>query len=642
MRSLIVASAVLTCVATFGPLAFAQSVYYVNAAAEPGGDGLSWATAFQHPQPALDTNPAGLVEIWIAAGTYYPIVRTDPTDPKSAVFPMRNAHALYGGFAGDETDKSQRDPAAHPTVFSGDLGVLNDPVDNAYHVVKSSNNDRRCILDSVTVRDADGGPIVDRGGGLLAETSYMQIRNCVFERNTAQYEGAAMYIRGGGGMTLIDVVVRENVGVTVGGAVSINGARTLLVRCQFENNQGGTGGGALRIQNGSGEIIDCSFTGNHAGIGAGLYADGTRHLIVTGCTFDHNVAESGGGAIQISAFGETVLDRCTIVDNTAVLGDAGGVALSTGEPSWVRNCLIARNTAGRNGGGIFGNFHGGGVFGSLITDNHAVRGGGVYINPWESTIVLASTIYGNSAEEIGGGFFNAGQPLDCQPVGSIFWGNTDSTGQGGEAQISTSYGTPVLNSCCVQGLPGTWYGFNNIGEDPLFVDPAGGDFGLNPGSPCIDAGNNPAIPEENVLDFMREPRFVDDPNSPDNGFGTPPLIDMGAIEFQASGRAFVLSITGDCPSGGVQLISWAGARPGSQVVLLYSGALGQVFIPPGSPCAGTALGLGADHLTVVLNQTSDSEGKRIVPIHAPRAACGGWLQAVELRRCRTSNVAPLN
>ena len=54
------------------------------------------------------------------------------------------------------------------------------------------------------------------------------------------------------------------------------------------------------------------------------------------------------------------------------------------------------------------------------------------------------------------------------------------------------------------------------------------------GSPCIDAANNDAVPEGVTEDLGGNPRFVDDPDTEDTGNGDPPIVDMGAFEFQLS------------------------------------------------------------------------------------------------------------
>jgi hypothetical protein len=73
-------------------------------------------------------------------------------------------------------------------------------------------------------------------------------------------------------------------------------------------------------------------------------------------------------------------------------------------------------------------------------------------------------------------------------------------------------------------------GTGNINADPMFVNATSGDFHLQPGSPCIDAGYNlaPALP---VTDIDGDDRKIDDPTVPDTGNGTPPIVDMGADEF---------------------------------------------------------------------------------------------------------------
>jgi hypothetical protein len=64
-------------------------------------------------------------------------------------------------------------------------------------------------------------------------------------------------------------------------------------------------------------------------------------------------------------------------------------------------------------------------------------------------------------------------------LSSIIWSN--GTG------IIESGGTVTANYSCIQD--GVLSGTGNIPSDPLFADAAGGDYSLQPGSPCIDTGD---------------------------------------------------------------------------------------------------------------------------------------------------------
>jgi hypothetical protein len=107
-------------------------------------------------------------------------------------------------------------------------------------------------------------------------------------------------------------------------------------------------------------------------------------------------------------------------------------------------------------------------------------------------------------------------------------------------------------------VQGGWPGTGNIQDDPCFVDADGSDnvmgteddnLRLSPGSPCIDEGNNIAVPADTAdldndgntaertplgLDYGQ--RFADDPCTPDSGIPDPPhypqVVDMGAYEYR--------------------------------------------------------------------------------------------------------------
>src|SRR4029078_12734074 len=73
--------------------------------------------------------PSG-TQVWIAAGTY------KPGNTRDATFTLNNI-SLYGGFAGGETQVSQRDLVSNETILSGEIGTPG-PDDNCYHVVSQS------------------------------------------------------------------------------------------------------------------------------------------------------------------------------------------------------------------------------------------------------------------------------------------------------------------------------------------------------------------------------------------------------------------------------------------------------------------------------------------------------------------------
>ena len=125
----------------------------------------------------------------------------------------------------------------------------------------------------------------------------------------------------------------------------------------------------------------------------------------------------------------------------------------------------------------------------------------------------------------GGVMYNSGGSSPTM-TNCIFWGNHPDTFGGP--------GTPVVSYCNVEGGYG---GQGNMTVDPVFVDPDAGDYHLSPGSPCTDAGDNTAVPEDITTDLDGSPRVVDDPDTPDcqqapGTCGDPPVVDMGAYEFQ--------------------------------------------------------------------------------------------------------------
>jgi hypothetical protein len=161
----------------------------------------------------------------------------------------------------------------------------------------------------------------------------------------------------------------------------------------------------------------------------------------------------------------------------------------------------------------------------VFRDNEALDwGGAIFVDDFMHLEVTNCTIAGNTASpdpaplRLSGG--------TAAVMNSVIW---DNMGQS-SAMAVTGEVTAVRYS----NIEGGWPGTGNIDADPLFADPDHGDVHLSAGSPCIDAGDNTAVPAGIDTDLDGNPRFLDDPCKADTG-GPPddaPYVDMGAYEFQ--------------------------------------------------------------------------------------------------------------
>jgi len=322
------------------------------------------------------------------------------------------------------------------------------------------------------------------GGGIFAWESILAMEHCTIMRNTV----AASPFGSGGGLS--------------GGAPGSS-----LVECTFEKNEIVMGDGGA-ISGFAGLIDKCRIVDNHitfeAVVGGGGLAACSGPILNS--TISHNTVEFGHGGGMFNCSGPIV--ACTITDNIAFsgIGDVipvvgGGLAQCTGP---IINCIVSRNTA-HNTDDARSESQGGGLANCT----------GLLINCTIADNIAVVNTFGSS----GGGLWNCTGPIsNC-----IIWDNAALN----DAQLSAS-AIPTFG--CIRDWPGG--GTGNISTDPSFAV-VGADYRLRAGSPCIDAGNNNAVPAPITTDLAGKPRFLDDPLTPDTGQGTPPVVDMGAYEFFA-------------------------------------------------------------------------------------------------------------
>lgn len=498
--------------------------------------GASWGSPMAL-QTALDD--VACTEIWMAGGFY----RHQPGSPQTLSWTISRELAVYGGFAGTETSRDERDFVANVTVLSGD-NDLNDINEDGNHIAETTDdivgdNSHRIlfidgttgisitgntVLDGLTITAADGnvpggGLYCDGSGGSVFNKCSPTLRNLTFSANRAGGGGAIENNGSAGGESnpmLINVMFNGNF-ASSGGAMYNNGSggesSPTLIHVTFNGNSVYGAGGAM--YNGahtgvsSPQLIDVAFSGNYAAQDGGAM---------------YNGASSGGVS-------NPILNNVTFKDNStgnfgsggAMYNDGGGSSgssVGTASPM-LANVTFSGNTTGSLGGGGGSGGTGGAMF-------NTGRGHGV-----SSPSLINVTFTGNIADTGGAIYNHSGGGVSSPTLSNvILWGNTAISGVGQEIYNNASAtGTviPTVDHSIVQGSGGSdaW--------DPLLGIDGGGNLDSNPalgplgyhggytqthlpaaGSVAIDAGNAATCPDV-------DQRYVPRPQGP--------TCDIGAVEF---------------------------------------------------------------------------------------------------------------
>jgi len=311
----------------------AQRIYVDRDATTGENNGDSWADAYTDLQDALDTAAYG-DEIWVAEGVYTPTAGVTRT----ATFTLVNGVALYGGFAGTETAREERDWEVHVTVFSGDLDG-NDIAD-ANGVVTNTNN----ITGSNAYRIVTGGGVTE----------------------TAVLDGFAI-TAGGNGLynsnsspTLVNVAFIGN-RASFGGGMYNDNSNPKLTNVVFNDNKGLAGGGGMYCQKESAPVLnDVTFSGNTAGLGGAMYNDNSKLTLINVMVSDNrsNLIGTGGGMYNASS----TLTLTNVVFNgnrasTVGGGHGGGIHNDNGSSLVLTNVTFSdnRTNSDGSGGGMYNN-----------------------------------------------------------------------------------------------------------------------------------------------------------------------------------------------------------------------------------------------------------------------------------------------
>lgn len=443
----------------------AQTVVYVDKDAQGNATGKSWRDAYTAPRHAFDdwSSLYFKPEIQFAEGRYLMNLNT---------FSFQGDIQIYGGFAGNETLRCQRDPQRNVVVFSGDIadddfqtnGVTYAASDirgtNASILFALDRSSRRTVLDGFTVT----GYHLSGGAISLAGDCDAVIRNVKFIGNEGR----------------------------VGGAIHVEpGARPTIQSCWFQGNEAGSGGAIFlgdeqwiggHTRTSSLTIHDCTFLENEATDtdGGAIFceaAPGAKNCIIefftniTNCRFLGNKAEDRGAAICYSSTVNSPIRasvvNCMFSGNASTVGAVLSSSLTHRDglvDIEIVNCTMNHNR-GNYGETIYNDV---GIHtdvptrGSTISIENSILWSGKYVIPPH------------------GEFYNQGQTAKINFKNNIIYGGVQNT-----AMIVNKYGASHSD------LGG------NLGHLPRFQDPKGTDgvYGtlddnlqLKATSPGIDSG----------------------------------------------------------------------------------------------------------------------------------------------------------
>lgn len=210
----------------------------------------------------------------------------------------------------------------------------------------------------------DGGNAGTENGGAIWQndaTAILAFKNCAFKNNKAN-NGGAIYMAGSN-MTSESTSFSDNTATTAAGAVGIAGTAELVsfTDCDFTSNTAGKHGGAL--QNWGGE---------------------KTRLTVTGGTFSNNKTTDGsvGGGAAITFRGEK--PSITIIDGVVFSGNSAGCQGGAVRVNTVNDISIKN---------------------SVISDNKALKGAGLYVGGAASVKIDKTQISGNQSKTYAGGIY---------------------------------------------------------------------------------------------------------------------------------------------------------------------------------------------------------------------------------------------
>jgi len=371
------------------------------------------------------------------------------------------------------------------------------------------------------------------------------------------------------------------------------------------------------------------------GYGGGIHIG--RAATVRDCLVKGNWSAGGAGIFIAHEATNSLVEDCTIEENTATNGSGGGVALYENSCGRINRCII-RNNGADSGGGVWIT-KSGSVSNCWIIGNRAglEDGGGVYMHASGTTnpaTLVNSVIFSNGATQYGGGVYCAGPPGSFSPIVNCTIVSNEAGQDGGgayaywtrfvndilyfneaptNADLENGDVSCVISNCCTISN----YFWPNITNAPAFVDAGAGDFRLATASFCIDAGTTNGAPLTDI-DGNPRPRI----GMPSVMGASTTNCDMGAYEYGFHFNSIEVAFSN------AMRFQWDVQDVGRYRVDVATNAAADPLHPTWNSIMtytqATIIGKGqyAVHATTVTNPTPPMPGRAIFRLSVDRATVG--------------------
>ncbi|MHB9036362.1 MAG: right-handed parallel beta-helix repeat-containing protein [Armatimonadota bacterium] len=523
--------------------------------------GINWQTAKKTITAAISIANTG-DEIWVGSGTYEECI-----DLKDGV-------GLYGGFAGTETQRDQRNTTSNLTLI--------DAKGSGSAVTIKNCSSASTVIDGFTIQRG----YAYYGAGIYCEgaspiISNNTITDCVAEGYT---EWVLDWFDPNGMPYFIGTGYGGN-----GGAIYCRDASPAITGNNFVGNSalgwntgysipwGGMGqpawgegyGGAICCTGASSASIEHNSLSDNTSCYAGgaIYCENPASATIAWNTFTGNVTSAGesngyggsGGAVYCWTDSKALIANNRIERNVA--SEDGGGLLCSGALVIVCNNVIRGNSAGFYGGGI--SCSRGSVVNNTIVGNATYHcyGGGISCVSYKSTLIANNIVAFNSSGIWG--FHGGGQTDGLVTLRNNCVYNPDGINFDGVADVTSKDG--------------------NISVDPKLIAPRYGRVAITPDSPCIDAGE----------DTLVKPDWTDVTGCPRIQFNH---VDIGAYESDMisvsyAPPVFRVSTVGDDAQDGS---TWQTAKRTIQAAIDAADAVGgDVWVAEGTYNTSLALKMDA-------------------------------------------------